>query len=68
MLGIRIPLLRSAVREALRLARRDDGLTPDVVREAAEALWHGQFHEEELAACMLLRLSGARVTAGMIRR
>jgi 3-methyladenine DNA glycosylase AlkD len=68
VLGIRIPLLRGAVRDALRLARRDSRVTPDAVREAGEALWHGQFHEEELAACMLLRLSGVRVTAGMIRR
>jgi len=67
VLGIRIPLLRDAVRDALRLAQRGD-VTPDVVREAAEALWRGRFHEQELAACMLLRLSGVRVTAGMIRR
>jgi 3-methyladenine DNA glycosylase AlkD len=69
VLGIRIPLLRGAVRDALRLARRSDGgFTADAVPAAAEALWRGQFHEEELAACMLLRLSGVRVTAGNIRR
>ena len=67
VLGVRIPLLRGAVRTALRQPQHR-GVTVDGVREAAEALWHGQFHEEELAACMLLRLSGTGLTAGMVRR
>jgi len=67
VLGVRIPLLRSAVRTALRQAQHR-GMTADGRREAAEALWHGRFHEEELAACMLLRLSGTGLTAGMVRR
>ncbi|GEM_PF-3757366 len=69
VLGIRIPLLRNAVQRALRPAAQDDASGRETIaRDAAETLWHGQFHEEELAACMMLRLSGVRITSPMIAR
>ncbi|MGW6836299.1 DNA alkylation repair protein [Streptomyces sp. NPDC054949] len=64
VLGIRIPLLRGAVRAGLKAHEGDDCS----VREAADALWHGAFHEEELAACMLLRLGRVQVEAVTVRR
>ncbi len=64
VLGIRIPILRSAVRQALVRSGQSAG----VVLTAADALWDGGFHEEELAACMLLRLSRTYPPPGLVRR
>ncbi|MFJ6199181.1 DNA alkylation repair protein [Micromonospora sp. NPDC092111] len=62
VLGVRIPLLRGAVRTALKCAAGDEA----TVRVVADRLWHGVAHEEELAACMLLRLAGTRITASTV--
>jgi 3-methyladenine DNA glycosylase AlkD len=58
-LGVAIPLLRSAVLAQVRPCRG----RPDLVLAAADVLWHGSYHEEELAACMALRLTGGRLQA-----
>lgn len=63
VLGIRIPLLRAAVREVLNRYELSDA----VVLAAADALWNGTFHEEELAACMTLRLTRTRPPADLVR-
>ncbi|GAA1378472.1 DNA alkylation repair protein [Catellatospora chokoriensis] len=60
VLGIRIPPLRQAVRQSSK-AEGGSGAVA-----AADVLWHGQSHEEELAACMLLRLSGQRLTSEVV--
>lgn len=57
-LGVAIPLLRAAVRTQWRRVRHLDG---EALLAAADALWHGSNHEQELAGCMLLRLSGTLV-------
>ncbi|WP_280345957.1 DNA alkylation repair protein [Nocardia neocaledoniensis] len=69
VLGVRIPLLRGAVKAALKTAGIS-ARTPDpaTVAAAAEALWHGQTHEAELAGSMMLRLSQTRMTAPVILR
>ncbi|WP_063043808.1 DNA alkylation repair protein [Nocardia pseudovaccinii] len=69
VLGVRIPLLRGAVKAGLESA----GLTarnqdPVVVFGAADALWHGSVHEAELAGSMMLRLTDLRMPAPMILR
>ncbi len=64
VLGIRIPPLRAAVRDALK-AHLDAAGDPAC---AAERLWFAQFHEEELAACMMLRLARASCDAGLVAR
>lgn len=73
VLGIRIPLLRSAVRSGLK----ESGVKGPVnglpvgdaerVLSAAHDLWHGAAHEEELAACMLLRLSTLPIPVATVR-
>jgi 3-methyladenine DNA glycosylase AlkD len=65
VLGIRIPPLRAAVRSGLKEARlgRDEDLA-----NAAEQLWFAQFHEEELAACMILRLTRTPCSPGLVAR
>lgn len=64
VLGIRIPVLRGAVRQILTRHKP----SPSVVQAAADALWHGAFHEEELAACMLLRLTHTHPPPDLVRR
>jgi hypothetical protein len=64
VLGVRIPLLRDAVREPLRRHRPGR----PVVLGAADLLWFGAAHEEELAAAMMLRLAKARPTGDLVRR
>ncbi|MDP9850416.1 DNA alkylation repair protein [Streptosporangium lutulentum] len=67
VLGVRIPLLRGAVRSALRQAVPPrTAADPELIRAAAEILWHGEAHEDELAACMLLRLSDVPPTAELL--
>lgn len=69
VLGVRIPLLRGAVKAGLRQARTGRApADPAVVRAAADLLWHGTEHEDELAACMLLRLAKLTMPAPMILR
>lgn len=58
VLGVPIPVLRAEVRTALRTAKHLDA---DGVLAAADILWRGRYHEEELAACKMLRLRGVRV-------
>jgi 3-methyladenine DNA glycosylase AlkD len=65
VLGVRIPLLRNAVKQALRNAA---GPGTAVVFDAADTLWHGDAHEEELAAAMMLRLADLTMPAEMIGR
>ncbi|MGW5569656.1 DNA alkylation repair protein [Nocardia thailandica] len=69
VLGVRIPLLRATVKAALKNAGIT-GRTPDPVTvcAAAEALWHGEVHEAELAGSMMLRLTETRMPAPMILR
>lgn len=62
VLGVRIPLLRAAVRTAARAARAD----PATIVAAADLLWRGVHHEDELAGCMLLRVTGTPVTATLV--
>jgi 3-methyladenine DNA glycosylase AlkD len=62
VLGIRIPPLRAAVRAALKRHRSAD------IPAAADALWRSEYHEEELAACMMLRLSEIRIESTSVRR
>ncbi|MEU8901282.1 DNA alkylation repair protein [Nocardia sp. NPDC048505] len=67
VLGVRIPLLRATVKSGLRSAgitARDPN--PAVVFGAADALWHGQLHEGELAAAMMLRVRALVMPAAMI--
>ena len=65
VLGIRIPPLRGAVRDGLKEAHLSaDG---DTAR-AAERLWFARFHEEELAACMMLRLARTPCDPGLVVR
>jgi 3-methyladenine DNA glycosylase AlkD len=59
VLGVAIPDLRATVRTQVRPYRD----RPDVVMDMAHALWHKMYHEEELAACMALRLTGGRLQA-----
>ncbi|MEV6927092.1 DNA alkylation repair protein [Dactylosporangium sp. NPDC051485] len=67
VLGVRIPLLRGAVRTGLRAVTPRRGRADAVlVRQAATLLWHGETHEEELAACMLLRLAEVAPTGQML--
>ncbi|MGI5243103.1 DNA alkylation repair protein [Dactylosporangium sp. CA-139066] len=67
VLGVRIPLLRGVVRAALRVVTPRRGCAePGLVRAAATLLWHGDVHEDELAACMLLRLAGVAPTPAML--
>ena len=68
VLGVRIPLLRAAVHAAARAVSPRRG-SPDaaLVRAAATLLWHGAVHEDELAACMLLRWAGVAPTTAMVR-
>lgn len=63
VLGVRIPLLRNAVRQSLKVANLD---APTVLA-AADLLWHGSAHEEELAAAMMLRLAKVRADAVLVR-
>lgn len=69
VLGVRIPLLRGAVKAGLKNAAITSR-TPDLatVVGAAEALWHGEVHEAELAGSMMLRLTDSRMPASMILR
>ncbi|MFF2088511.1 DNA alkylation repair protein [Nocardia sp. NPDC058176] len=69
VLGVRIPLLRATVKTGLKNAGIT-GRTPDpaTVFGAAEALWHGEVHEAELAGSMMLRLTETRMPASMILR
>ncbi|MFF5037567.1 DNA alkylation repair protein [Nocardia salmonicida] len=69
VLGVRIPLLRGAVKAGLKNAGIT-GRSPDPVTVfgAAEALWHGEVHEAELAGSMMLRLTETRMPAPMILR
>ncbi|MFE9328528.1 DNA alkylation repair protein [Nocardia sp. NPDC052278] len=67
VLGVRIPLLRGAVKSALKSNSVSRGDAP-VVFEASDMLWHGSDHEEELAAAMMLRLAELRMPAAMIER
>ncbi|MCC3317893.1 MULTISPECIES: DNA alkylation repair protein [Nocardia] len=67
VLGVRIPLLRGAVEAALK-ADRVTGADRDVVLWAADALWHGRTHEEELAAAKMVRSTRLTLPAGMILR
>ena len=64
VLGIRIPVLRAAVHGALKahLAEAADPVC------AAERLWFGQFHEEELGACMILRRGRVPCDASLVAR
>jgi 3-methyladenine DNA glycosylase AlkD len=64
VLGIRIPILRSAVRQVLNRYEH----SAVVLLTAADALWNGAFHEEELAACMLLRLTRTHPSADLVHR
>lgn len=64
VLGIRIPVLRAAVRQVLTRHKPSAG----AVLAAADTLWHGAFHEEELAACMLLRLTQTHPPPDLVRR
>ncbi|MGN2642392.1 DNA alkylation repair protein [Nocardia takedensis] len=66
VLGVRIPLLRGTVKAALKSADLDDGGA--VVFGASEVLWHGRVHEAELAAAMMLRLTGTTMSATAIER
>jgi hypothetical protein len=68
VLGVRIPLLRCAVHESARAAF-PPGTVADlgVTRRAADALWRGEAHEFELAACMLMRRAGVPPTAGLLQ-
>jgi TPR repeat protein len=69
VLGVRIPLLRGAVRAALRRAVPKGAIRDEtLIRGAADVLWHGDAHEDELAACMLLRLADVAPTAELARR
>jgi 3-methyladenine DNA glycosylase AlkD len=69
VLGVRIPLLRGAVRAALRQAAPKGSTTDEtLIRGAADVLWHGDAHEDELAGCMLLRLADVAPTAELARR
>lgn len=63
VLGVRIPLLRDAVRQSLKQLRPDTA----VVFAAADLLWRGRAHEEELAAAMMLRLAKVRADADLVR-
>lgn len=68
VLGVRIPLLRGAVRAALRQAApRRKVPDPALVRAAADRLWHADAHEDELAGCMLLRLAGVPPTVEVLQ-
>lgn len=67
VLGVRIPLLRAAVHAAARaVSPRRGGADAGMVRAAATVLWHGTAHEDELAACMLLRRTAVAPTAAMV--
>jgi 3-methyladenine DNA glycosylase AlkD len=64
-LGVAIPQLRAAVRTQWRRVRHLDA---EALLAAADALWHGSSHEQELAGCMLLRLSGTLVGVRQLQR
>lgn len=64
-LGVAIPLLRATVRTQWRRVRHLDG---EALLAAADALWYGSSHEQELAGCMLLRLSGTLVGVRELHR
>lgn len=64
VLGIRIPPLRAAVLTSLKTHRP----APMEVVRAAERLWFGESHEEELAACMMLRLTKAPCDPDLVGR
>ena len=64
VLGIRIPPLRDAVRQGLKNHRPQPA---DAVR-AAERLWFGESHEQELAAAMMLRLTAAAYDPDLVGR
>lgn len=69
VLGVRIPLLRDAVKAGLKRAHPGRApADPKVVLAAADVLWHGAVHEEELAACKMLRLAELTMTATLIHR
>jgi len=69
VLGVRIPLLRGSVSAGLKRARTGRvSVDPTVVLAAADVLWHGEDHEDELAACMMLRLTDLTMPAEMIHR
>lgn len=59
VLGVAIPHLRATVRAQVRPYRDRS----DVVLDVSDAMWHKVYHEEELAACMMLRLTGGRLRA-----
>ncbi|MFD9514445.1 DNA alkylation repair protein [Streptomyces mirabilis] len=63
-LGVAIPRLRAAVRTQWRRVRHLDG---GELLTAADVLWRGSSHEQELAGCMLLRLSGTLVGIRQLR-
>ncbi|MFI7524505.1 DNA alkylation repair protein [Nocardia salmonicida] len=69
VLGVRIPLLRGAVKTGLKSAgvTGRDADAP-VVFGAADALWHGEVHEAELAGSMMLRLTNQTMPAPMIMK
>lgn len=54
VLGIRIPQLRTVVRD---VTSQLDTTQLAEIGEVAKRLWAGNYHEEELAACMLLGLT-----------
>jgi 3-methyladenine DNA glycosylase AlkD len=64
VLGIRIPPLRAAVHQGLKSHRPQPA---DAVR-AAERLWFGASHEQELAACMMLKLAEAPCDPDLVPR
>ncbi|MGW6728784.1 DNA alkylation repair protein [Nocardia sp. NPDC055029] len=70
VLGVRIPLLRDAVKAGLKsgsiTGRSEDDAA--VVFGAADALWHGRVHEAELAGSMMLRLTKQWMPASMVTR
>ncbi|MEU7631815.1 DNA alkylation repair protein [Nocardia sp. NPDC049220] len=67
ILGVRIPLLRGTVKAALKAACAGT-VNSTLVFGAADTLWHGEKHEEELAAAMMVRLAELTMPAATIRR
>lgn len=64
-LGVNIPSLLGVVRQEIR---KMPHLPESTVLEAADLLWHGAYHEQELAACKMLRLTRTSVRAEWLHR
>lgn len=69
VLGVRIPLVRDVVRSGLRRARNGrKPIDPGTIMVVADMLWDGDIHEEELAACKMLRSTAVHPSAVSILR